>query len=199
MARKYENTTIRQRQIADAAAKIIVKYGSEHLTIKKIAMEVGISETDIYRHFTSKIELLSFLINDVERTLLSEIESNAKDESYTLEILENTIRSHIAQVVKRKGVSFQIIAEIISLSQKQLDRQTYDVINKYIGRIKDILEEGGKAGIIRQDVDLDAAATLFFSMTQGLVNAWALSEYSFNLEEKFYSTWKIFREAIIKK
>jgi AcrR family transcriptional regulator len=199
MARKYESTTIRQRQIAAAAAKIIVKYGSEHVTIKKIAMEVGISETDIYRHFKSKIQLLSFLVSNVERTLLSEIEPSVTDSPYTLEILEKTIQSHMAQVVKRKGVSFQIIAEIISLGQKQLDQQLYDVINKYISRIRDILEEGSKTGIIRQDIDLDAAATLFFGMTQGLVNTWALSRYSFNLEEKYSSSWNIFREAIIKK
>src|SRR4030042_273213 len=101
MVRKHESTKIRQRQIVDAARKVIIKYGSEHVTLKKIAKEVGISETAIYRHFKSKEELLSFLIDDIENTLLSEIELNTTDSSYTLEILEKTIKAHMAQVVRR--------------------------------------------------------------------------------------------------
>ena len=199
MVRKYESTDIRQRQIANAAARIIVKYGSEHVTLKKIAKEVGISETAIYRHFKSKGELLSFLIDDIENTLLSEIELNATDIAYTSKILEKTIKAHMANVVRRRGVSFQIIAEIISLGSKKLNKQVYNVINKYIERIKGILEAGRKSGVIRKDIDLNAAATLFFGMTQGLVHTWTLSQYGFNLEEKYVSIWSIFREAIIKK
>jgi len=199
MVRNYENTNIRKKQIADAAAKIIVKYGSEHVTTKKIAEEVGISETAIYRHFKSKYDLLSFLIDDVEKKLLSEIEIDNQTNPYTLETLENTINTHIAHVVHRKGISFQVIAEIISLGSKKLDQKTYSVINNYISRIKEILEQGTKAGIIRQDIDLNAAATLFFGMIQGLVSAWALSQYSFNLEDKFFSIWTIFRNSILNK
>jgi TetR/AcrR family transcriptional regulator len=199
MARNYQSTKIRRKQIAAAAARIIVKYGSEHVTTKKIAEEVGISETAIYRHFKSKEELLSFLIEDVEVILLSEIKMNDTASPYTIETLEKIIKTHMTHVVKRRGVSFQIIAEIISLGSKILNKQAYNVINKYIGRIRDILDEGSKAGVIRQDIDLDAAATLFFGMTQGLVNAWALSHYSFNLEEKYISTWNIFRNSILCK
>jgi hypothetical protein len=52
---------------------------------------------------------------------------------------------------------------------------------------------------VRQDIDLEAAATLFFGMVQGLVNIWALSNYSFNLEEKYEPLWHTFRESIIKR
>jgi AcrR family transcriptional regulator len=199
MVRNYENTNIRKKQIADAAAKIILKYGSEHVTTKKIAEEVGISETAIYRHFKNKEELMAFLINDIEKILLSEIKLDTSDNSYSLDNLEKTIKTHVAHIVKRKGISFQVIAEIISLGSKKLNLQAYQVIINYICLIKDILQQGKKTGIIRQDIDLDAAATLFFGMVQGLVNTWSLSRYSFDLEEKFASSWKIFREAIIKK
>jgi AcrR family transcriptional regulator len=199
MTRNYQNTELRQKQIAEAAAKIIVKYGSEHVTIKKIAKEVGISETAIYRHFKSKQDLLSFLINDIENTLLSEIEVNHSNAPYTLEILENTIKGHMAQVVQRKGISFLIIDEIISLGDKKLNNNVNSVINKYTGRIKEILERSREAGIIKPEVDLEAAAIMFFGMTQGLVNIWTLSQNNFNLEERYSAAWDVFRNAIIKQ
>jgi AcrR family transcriptional regulator len=199
MVRKYENTNIRKKQLANAALRIIVKYGSEHITTKKIAEEVGISETAIYRHFKSKEELLAFLINEIEVTLLSEIELNTTANPYTLETLERTIKNHIEKVVQRKGISFQIIAEIISLGSKKLNKQVYGLISKYVERIEDIFEEGSKSGVIRPDIDLNAAANIFFGMTQGLVNTWALSQYKFDLKDKYLSAWTIFRNSILSK
>lgn len=197
MTRKYESTGVRKQQIAAAAARIIVRHGSEHVTTRRIAGEVGISETTIYRHFKSKSELLSFLIEDIEGKLLAEIAVDGASGPYTVEALEKTVRAHLAHVVQRKGISFQIIAEIISLGSRKLSRQAYGVVNKYTGRIRDLLEEGRKAGVIRADIDLDAAAALFFGMTQGLVNTWALSQYSFDLEARYLPAWRIFRDSII--
>jgi AcrR family transcriptional regulator len=199
VARIYESTQIRKKQIADAAAKIIIESGSEHVTTKKIAEDVGISETAIYRHFQSKGELLAFLIDDIESTLISEIELDASAVPFTRETLERTVNHHIGKVVQRKGLSFQVIAEIISLGSKTLNLQAYNVINNYISHVKDILEQGRNAGVIKPDIDLEAAATLFFGMTQGLVNTWALSRYHFNLEEKHAASWAILRDSIIIK
>ena len=74
MGIKKERTEIRQQQIVYAARKLIFKYGSEHLTVKRIAAEVGISEAAIYRHFTSKKSILSFLLTHIESILLDTME-----------------------------------------------------------------------------------------------------------------------------
>jgi AcrR family transcriptional regulator len=199
MTQRRESTLVRRRQLINAAGKLIVKYGSEHVTVRRLAKEIGVSEGAIYRHFKSKRDILSLLVDDIENTLLAGVELNPTDRPFTPETLERIITNHMARVVKRRGISFQVIAEIISLGDKRLNKKAYGVIDKYMGRIKDILSEGAKAGVIRQDIDLDAAATLFFGMTQGLVNSWALSQYSFSLEEKYASLWSVFREAIIKR
>jgi AcrR family transcriptional regulator len=59
MAAKREKTEVRQQQIIDTARILIFKCGSEYLTVKRIAAEVGISEAAIYRHFTSKKSILA--------------------------------------------------------------------------------------------------------------------------------------------
>jgi len=199
MIHRRKNTLVRRRQIISAARKLIVRYGSEHVTVRRIAKEIGVSEGAIYRHFKSKRDVLSFLVDDIENTLIADIENNYSSGLSVLETLEGIILSHMSSIEQRKGVSFQVIAEILSLGDKKLNKKLYDVINKYIGRIKDILSEGVKAGVIRQDIDSEAVATLFFSMIQGLVNMWALSHYSFHLEEKYASLWSVFCKAVIKR
>ena len=193
-----EKTSVRQRQIVDAARKVIIKYGSEHVTVRKIAEETGVSEGAIYRHFKSKRDILSLMIYDVESALLADFKSFPIDGPLTLETLEAIMTKHMASVVHRKGVSFQVIAEIVSFGDKKLNQQVYNIIDSYTNRVADILSEGVKAGVIRTNIDLKAAAFLFFGMTQGLVNSWTLSQYSFNLEDEYKSLWKLFREAVIR-
>lgn len=197
MIKKRENTEVRQQQIIAAAGNLIFKYGSEHLTVKRIAAEVGISEAAIYRHFKSKKSILSFLLSHIEASLLRDISpESAGTAPLTLDTIEQIIRSHFSKIGVRKGISFQVIAEIISLGDRKLNKQASQTINKYIFRLKELLTEGVKDGSVRQDVDLEDSAMLLFTLIQGLVNIWSLSNDGFDLIKKFTSLWKIYREAI---
>ncbi|MBM4461923.1 MAG: hypothetical protein FJ012_01130 [Chloroflexi bacterium] len=91
------------------------------------------------------------------------------------------------------------MAEITSLGDKELNRKVADTIDKHIRGLRDVLSEGVKAGDVREDVDLEAAAMLLFGMIQGLVNIWALRNYDFDPEQKYVSLWNIFREAVVKR
>lgn len=197
MATRKKNTEVRQQQIVDAARILIFKYGSEHLTVKRIATEVGISEAAIYRHFKSKKSILSFLLNHIEEVLLRDISpESAGAERVTLDTIEKIIRNHFSKIDLRKGISFQVIAEIISLGDRKLNKQASQTINKYISRLKELLTEGVRDGAVSQDVDLEASATLLFSLIQGVVNIWSLSNNNFDLIEKYTSLWQIYRKAI---
>ncbi len=197
MATKRKKTELRQQQILDAAAKLIFKYGCEHLTVKRIAAAVGISEAAIYRHFTSKKSILSFLLLQLEEIILREISpESAGTGPVTIDTIEKVIGNHFSAIDLRKGFSFHVIAEIISIGDRKLNKQASRAIGKYISRLKELLTEGVRDGAVRKDIDLDASATLLFALIQGLVNIWALGECSFKLTEKYESLWKIFRDAI---
>jgi len=200
VSKKRETTEVRQKQIVDAAGRLIFKYGSEHLTVKRIAVEVGITDAAIYRHFKSKRSILSFLLSHIEESLLRDISpETGGTEPMSLENIERIIRNHFSHISMRKGISFQIIAEIISFGDRKLNKQASQAIDNYISRLKELLTEGVGDGAVRQDIDLDAAATLLFGFIQGLVNIWALSEGSFNLLENYTNLWRIYREAVRRR
>lgn len=197
MPKKRETTDVRQQQIITAAGSLIFKYGSEHLTVKRIAAEVGISEAAIYRHFKSKKSILSFLLSNIEESLLSDISpETAGTEPLTLETIERIIGSHFSTISMRKGISFQVIAEIISLGDRKLNVQASQTISKYIARLKELLAEAVQDGAVRRDIDLEASATLLFSLIQALVNIWSLSDGKFDLLAKYTALWQVYREAV---
>ena len=49
---KRKDTLLRQKEIVLAARKLIVKYGSEHVTVRKMAQEIGVSEGAISHPFS---------------------------------------------------------------------------------------------------------------------------------------------------
>jgi AcrR family transcriptional regulator len=199
MITQHEKTQIRQKQIISAARRLIVKCGSEHVTVKRMASEIGVSEGAIYRHFRSKSDVLSFLIDDIEETLINDIKKNESSKLDSLETLERIIINHLSTIEQREGVSFQVIAEIISLGDRNLNKKIHNVIDNYLSHIKIIFSKGINEGVISSDIDIDAVASMFFSITQGLVNIWALKQYKFDLIKEFRPIWEIFISAITKK
>jgi AcrR family transcriptional regulator len=198
ITQKHQSTEIRQHQIILAARKLIIKRGSEHIRIKEIADEVGITEGAIYRHFRSKKDILSLLVEEIETDLIGDIEGAEGNDTSALVILEEVLRNHLSAIEQRRGISFLVIAEIISLGDKKLNRKISAAIEKYLDRFKMLLARGIESGELRPDLDLDATATLFFGMVQGLVSIWALNGYNFSLEEQYEPLWQTFRHSIIQ-
>lgn len=195
-----KSTEIRQKQIIEAAERLIWKYGSEHLTVKRIANEVGISDAAIYRHFTSKKSILMFLVNHIESVLLDDLAriQDADRDQPSISDIERAIQNHFANIKSRKGSGFQIIAEIVSLGDKALNKRTAVMIDHYISKLRELLAEGASNGYVRKDIDLDATAMLLFSMNQSLVTVWAINNKSFDLHEKYSEMWDLFRNLITK-
>lgn len=197
MTQGRERTGIRRQQFVDAARRLIIKNGSEHVTVRELAKAVGLTEGALYRHFRSKSDVLSFLVDDIEETLLAEMSSAGQEDLSPLAALDAILARHLSLVEQRRGVSFQVIAEIISLGDKKLNKKAFDTITKYTARIEGLLIEGIRVGEIRDDIDAASAAMLLFSAIQGLVNIWALSNYSFNLQQRYKPLWQLFYDCVV--
>ncbi len=197
MIQKRRTTIVRQHQIINAARKLIVRYGSEHITTRRIAKEIGISEGAIYRHFKSKREILSALVDEIEEDLPGDINTAVGEDGHAS--LDSVLRNHILAIETRRGVSFQVMAEIISMGDKRLNRKILDAIHRYLARLKELLSNAVVNGEVRDDIDLDSAAMLLFGIVQGLVNVWTLSNYDFDPEERFTRIWDILHVALVKK
>lgn len=196
MVQGHKSTHVRKKQIMDAARKLIMRSGSEHVTVRNMAKEVGISEAAIYRHFKSKTEILSFLADSVADGLIHDIDTAGSVGFTSLDIIDEILRTHLSRIEQRRGLSFLVLAEIISFGDKSLNKKVSDNIRIYVDRLKLLLSDGVRVGLISQDVDLEAAALLLFGMIQGLVNIWALSGYKFDLAEKYSELWKVYKRSL---
>jgi len=197
MPTKRKNTGARQKQIIVAAGSLISKYGSEHLTVRRIAEEVGISEAAIYRHFKNKKAILSFLLKHIDEVLNEDIDREIlNNESITLEAIDRIVLSYFSIVGMGKGVSWQVVAEVISFGDRLLNQQAFRMIGSYIAHLEALLAKGVRDGALRKDININASATILFSMIQGLVNLWSLSNGTLKLVETYTPLWRVYRETI---
>ena len=192
--------TVSQQKIIDAARHIIITRGMEKLTVREIAAELDITNGALYRHFKGKKEIISLLIDDIAETLLSAIDEAASKTQKPLEKLENIFWSHLSYVEKRKGVSFIVINNTLSMKDKGLQNKVYGVIDQYLERIRKILNEGIKNGDFRANLNLEAASTIFFGIIQSTVTLWGLSDYKHSLgKERMEESFNFFEKAILAK
>jgi AcrR family transcriptional regulator len=194
----HQRTGIRKQQIIDASREIIVKLGGEHVTIKNIAKAVGISEAAIYRHFPRKKDILFFLAEDIRENLVGDIKKGLQQHDSALVILDNIIRDHISAIEQRQGISYQVIAEIISLGDRELNTRFYEIVTEYINNMAELFKQGISQGELRQDLDPVVAATQLYGMIEGLVNVWALSNFTFNLVKRYAPLLEMFRAGIVR-
>jgi AcrR family transcriptional regulator len=164
VAQGHKSTSVRKKQIMDAARKLIMRSGSEHVTVRNMAKEVGISEAAIYRHFKSKTEILSFLADTVADGLLHDIETAGSVGFTSVEIVNEILRTHLSSIEQRRGLSFLVLAEIISFGDKALNKKVSDSIQIYVERLRLLLADGARAGLVRSDINLHAAALLLFGL-----------------------------------
>jgi len=173
--------TDRQQTIVDAAKKIIIAKGFESLTIRAIAREISVTDGALYRHFKSKHEIISLLIDDVESSLLSVIERQAYSLGDPIGKLKKIFYSHISNAEQRRGMTLIVINESFMIRDRKLKKKMLKVMSRYQEILKVVLREGIKLEKINENIDLDAAGITFFGMVQAAVTFWALSDFSYNL------------------
>lgn len=126
--------TSRQLEIIEAASKILTTSGVSGLTIKNLAKEMQFSESAIYRHFTSKeeiiIAMLNYLSDTIEKRLSNIVSSSDPEENFKALFSEQIkffkVNPHFAVAVFSDGLMEEsqrineILLKLMNLKMKHL-------------------------------------------------------------------------------
>ena len=191
-----QKSTVRKQQIIEAARGLITEKGMEAVTIDAIAEAVGLSEGAIYRHFTSKREILLLLIDELEHGLLSAVELAQEVEPDALRVLECILETHLADVEGSRGVSFVVVSGAMSFEGIGLADRVKSMLDCYLESLRGVMRRGIDEGSFHADLDVDAAAVTFFGVIQSTATIWALGGYSWSLDRWRTQILEIYKRGV---
>lgn len=165
----------KKKEILSSAFVCFAKKGFEVATINDIVEHSGISKGAIYNYFQSKdeiyLELMSTETNQTYEELNQEI-SKKKSAIEKLNFLFD-IYLDVNPFIEENKARFSVHLEfkLHSSRNKELTELLRNRRQKYfISQITAILKEGQESGEIKQDVNCEVFADVFWSMIDGVVS-----------------------------
>lgn len=170
----------RQKEIIDAAGKILTQSGISGLTTKNLAKEMGFSEAAIYRHFPSKeaiiLAMLDFLRSNMDTRLAAVNQSQGVEERFRA-IFSSQFsffaqNQHFVVAVFSDGLweeSGQVNQAILALMQTKM---------KYL---LPLIQEGQNLGLFKSSITSEQIAHIVMGSFRLHMFKWRVSGFSFDL------------------
>jgi len=193
--RQRETTGIRQRQITAAALRIIGDKGIHGATTAAIAVEVGISEGNIYRHFRSKEEIVRSVIGKIGEDLLL-ILGEVKIIADPLEKLGEIFRRHLAYAENNRGIPRTIFSEEVMVNNEALREDIGKRLAGYCAGVREAIAEGQRQGSVRRELDPAALTSMFIGTINFAIIRWVLSGFALDLEKERATLWDTFYRSV---
>ena len=174
--------TPRQLEIIEATGKILTASGANGLTIKNLAKEMQFSEGAIYRHFSSKEEIIIMMLKYL-KTNISKILSNLTK--------TGDVEKDFVIFFTRLSLYFKenpyfvvtVFSEGLMDESDKINNEISGLMTLTSSHMEQILQEGQKQGTFIQSVassDLTMIALATFKLH--MFN-WKFNKFKFNLTE----------------
>jgi len=190
------NAVSRKQQIARAAMEIISEEGLHNLVMVKIAKRVGVTDAAIYKHFRSKDDMLLYMIEDLEKSMVERFMAHIGKVTDPIDQLYNLMSFQFEFIEENKGIPRIIFSESLQQQNKEIKEKIANLLTSFLQIIKDILKAAKKSGQAHEEIDVDAAASIFVGMIQSSVVFWALSDFSYSLKVRQAPLWREYRRLI---
>jgi AcrR family transcriptional regulator len=190
------NLSNRQSEIIQIAIKLIGEGGIQALTIKNLSGEIGIAESAIYRHFKSKAEVLSTLLDYLKSIIISHYDNVYKLNLSSIERIKKMIIGQLKIFAENPPYAIVILSDGLYKNERGLHNKIFELMENAKSTYIKIIDEGKITGEIRKDVTSEQIAFIIMGSTRLAINQWSLSDFSFDLQQRGNILFKTLKTLI---
>jgi len=166
--------------ILEAAVKTFARTGFHRTRIADIAGEAGVADGTVYIYFKNKEDILISLFQNLMNTFVEELKNELVKCQDANDKLERIITYHLTTLANRPDQ-----AKVTQIELRQIDQ----VINKGISKplksyfylIEEVVEEGKRQGLYRQNLDTRIARKVIFGAIDEVITCWVMSGKPYDL------------------
>jgi len=194
------DTVTRQEQIKKAVLEIISTEGIGKLSTRNLASKIGVTEGALFRHFSSKKEIMLSILGDVKSELLADQEKITYSASLTAEQkLFNFLCAHIKYLIENKGITILLFSEAAHMNDSQLKKGLREILLTQKENISRIIKQGINEGVWDKSLNVENVATLYMGIPISL-NIEMILEPGIVKQEKFCERMiNLIKRALEKK
>ncbi len=181
-----ETISARQLEIIDAAGRILTASGVSGLTIKNLANEMKFSEGAIYRHFTSKeeiiIALLDYLSNDMDERLakVNSIEVGPEEKFVAL------FQNQFSFFKKNPHYVVAVFSDGLLEASQRINETILRVMEVKMKHLKMIVVEGQKKKVFTNEISADEIVSIVLGAFRLQMYRWRVANFKFDIKKSGY-------------
>jgi AcrR family transcriptional regulator len=167
-------TSERQKEIIAAAFDLISVQGIQELTIKRIARSVGVSEPALYRHFASKADILSAVIDQMIAHRNATFLQVRKESAAACDMIRSFFSVQASLFETRPSLTIMLYPEDLFRNDEVLLGKASAMMDETLSRFREMLRAGVNEESIKPGIDCDAVALLLVGGFRLLVSSWRM-------------------------
>ena len=189
-------TEMRQEQIVQAALALIADKGVNRLNMAAVARQVGLGVSSLYRHFTSKDQILDAVLDLLRERLLGNVRIAIQEAASPLEQLRRLLALHMRLILEYQAIPRLFFSGDLYAGHPERKAKLCRVVKTYLEEVAGIIRRGQQEGAFRLNLDPDAVSVVFLGLIQPPAILWHLTDGEFNVGKQVENAWPLFHEAI---
>ena len=177
-----ETTTNRQIEIIEVAGRLLIDKGVKGMTTKNLSIELGFSESALYRHFKNKEDIIVLLINYLETKIKERLQP----------IYDNNLLSPIDKLITLFNSQFSYFQQnphfIVAILSEGLFDET-EKINASIMKIIDyktqliatIIDDAKQKNLLNPEISTPDMVHIIVGSFRMTMLKWKFSGFQFDL------------------
>jgi AcrR family transcriptional regulator len=168
----------RRQQILDAARRCFLRDGFHSTSMQDLFAESGLSAGAVYRHFASKNEVITAIVEESMRDVLTMVHDVAKDRpSSSL----GDLMADILDIVKTKTAEqniagLSVLAWSEALRNPALLGQFNDLLAQMRSALTEVIREHQQSATLTREVSPEAIAAAFMCTLPGYILQLAMGD-----------------------
>lgn len=196
MRAKKQKTSIRQKNIAEEALRIIAIHGLTGVGIAELAQRVGLVPSGIYRHFKSKEEIIDSVFDSIQERLHAIVDGVSRSTSDPLERLRRILIVHLDLIKENPAIPRIVFSEGIFSENTHRRARVREIVEGYLEKVAKIIYLGQNEGKLRSDIEPKTLAVMFLGLIQPLIILTHITDGKLDVSRHVQQAWPLFLELI---
>lgn len=179
----------RRQQILESLARMLEASPGGRITTAALAEHVGVSEAALYRHFPSKSKMFEGLLEFVEHTLFTRINTIINEHDQLVVQCEKIVSLLLAFSERNPGITRLLTGDALVGETPKLRLRVCQLFDRLETQLKKVIRDASSSEPIKTHVPAPVAAHMLITLTEGRIAQFVRSDFKRLPTEHWPEQW----------